>query len=534
MNKFFLPFSDSRKILIYSMLLFTIVFLFTRLQYFILYPVLVLSSDSASYCAVALDLLNSDTPIFDIRTPAYPFLLYSIWLFSKSFFTVSLIQSLSTLLTGFVFLYIISITYRRFTFLFSVMLSIYVSSSYFLILEKAILTEGMFVNFLLLNAGLLILALKKERNIFLIIYSSSIAILILIRPAALFLFGIVIILMIWFFVNKYKIKAYLSLILPMALIILGLCSYNYYTLKLFTITPFGEANLSGVTIIFMEPSDEYPDIVNEAIRNTLDSIPRTDKNYVKNSWGISKLYHTFNDNFYKQVKFTDYLMKLDPELTFTAIQPIMRKVSLDAIKNSPKSYLKFVMSNFIFFFNNQRITMDFYEQLENVYKRAVIEEKYIKELESGSWRMMSSDRSDNEKVLGLFREEISGQRTLENINVTEEGSVEIKNGIYKTVFELTEKFYNIVFRNIFWIILYFVVFGLSIYKLYQSGFKNADALIPFLLCMTYLFKAALVSLVEVSLSRYSYTVEFVFYFSLPFLLIMLINSKNNNSEEKIS
>lgn len=178
--------------------------------------------------------------------------------------------------------------------------------------------------------------------------------------------------------------------------------------------------------------------------------------------------------------------------------------------------------------------MDFYEQLENVYKRTVIEEKYIKELESGSWRMMSSDRSDNEKVLGLFREEISGQRTLENINVTEEGSVEIKNGIYKTVFELTEKFYNIVFRNIFWIILYFVVFGLSIYKLYQSGFKNADALIPFLLCMTYLFKAALVSLVEVSLSRYSYTVEFVFYFSLPFLLIMLINSKNNNSEEKIS
>ena len=413
------------------------------------------------------------------------------------------------------------------------MLSIYVSSSYFIVLEKAILTEGIFVNFLLLNAALLILSLKKNRQLFWIMYSASIAVLILIRPAALFLFGIVLILLISFFVNKYKFKFYLSLILPLSVIILGLCFYNYYTLRLFTITPFGEANLSGVTIIFMEPSDEYPEIVNEAIRNTLDSIPRTDKNYVKNSWGISKLYHTFNDNFYKQVKFTDYLMKLDPELSFTAIQPIMRKVSLDAIKNNPKAYLKFVMSNFLFFFNNQRITMGFYEQLMNIYKRTVIDEKYTKELESGSWRMMSSDRSDNEKVLALFSEEITGQKTLENVITTEDGSVEIKNGFYKTVFEFAEKIYNVVFRNIFWIILYFVVFGLSIYKLYQSGLKNADALIPFLLSMTYLFKAVLVSLVEVSLSRYSYTVEFVFYFSLPFLLIMLINSKNNNSEEKI-
>ncbi|MEZ4692185.1 MAG: hypothetical protein R3A12_19310 [Ignavibacteria bacterium] len=47
-------------------------------------------------------------------------------------------------------------------------------------------------------------------------------------------------------------------------------------------------------------------------------------------------------------------MRLDPALTFVAIQPIMRKVSIDAIKKSPRSYGKFVMVNFMFFFNNQR------------------------------------------------------------------------------------------------------------------------------------------------------------------------------------
>ncbi|MCB0726099.1 MAG: hypothetical protein KDD00_01445 [Ignavibacteriae bacterium] len=533
MKKILQTLSDPEKVFSYSILLFTIVFLFTRLQYFLFYPVLVLSSDSASYCAVAIDLLNSDTPVFDIRTPAYPFFLYSVWLISKSFYAVALAQSLFTLLTGYLFLYIISKTYKSYTFLFAVMLTVYVSSSYFLVLEKAILTETIFVNFLLINAGLLIYALKNNKTSVWILYSASIAVLILIRPAALFLFGIMFLLVIYFFLKKFRLKYYLSLIIPMTVIIFSLCSYNYYSLGLFTITPFGEANLSGVTILFMEPSEEYPEIVNEAIKNTLDSIPRTQKNYIRNSWGISELYHTFNENFYRQVNFTEDLMRLDPALTFVAIQPIMRKVSIDAIKKSPRSYGKFVMSNFMFFFNNQRITMDYYEQMANVYTRSVIDEKYTKELTSGRWRMISSDRSDNEKVAALFADEISGQKKLSSVIVNEQGTVVISDGIYKSVYNVFEKIYNLVFRNILWILLYFAVFGLSIYKLFKSRFNNTDALIPFLLCMTFIFKAILVSLVEVSLSRYSYTVEFVYYFSLPFLLIMLNNSKKNNPEEII-
>lgn len=533
MNKWSNIFSDPEKIFKYSLLLFTIVFLFTRLQYFLLYPVLVLSSDSASYCAVALDLLNSDTPVFDIRTPAYPVFLFLIWLFSKSFFAVALIQSLFTLITGYIFLFIISKTYSRYTFLFSLMLCINISSSYFLVLEKALLTEGIFVNFLIVNAGLLIYALRKNLTSAWALYSVSIALLILIRPAALFLFGVLAILVLFFIVNRYKLKYYVSLILPLSVIIFGLCSYNYYTLRLFTITPFGEANLSGVTILFMEPSDEYPEIVNEAINNTLDSIPRTQKNYIRNSWGISELYHTFNENFYRQVNFTESLMRLDPALNFVAIQPIMRMVSVDAIKKSPRSYLKFVMCNFMFFFNNQRITMNYYDQMATVFTRTVIDQKYLKELTSGRWRMISSDLSDNEKVADFFGEEIAAQKTLKNVNVNSEGSVEIDDSVYRSIYELSEIIYNTVFRNFLWIILYFVVFGLSIFKLYKSRFKNAEALIPFLLCMTFIFKAVLVSLVEVSLARYSYTVEFVYYFSLPFLLIMLTNNKlnSNNSEE---
>ncbi|MEZ4692186.1 MAG: hypothetical protein R3A12_19315 [Ignavibacteria bacterium] len=149
--------------------------------------------------------------------------------------------------------------------------------------------------------------------------------------------------------------------------------------------------------------------------------------------------------------------------------------------------------------------------------------------------MISSDRSDNEKVAALFMtDEISGQKKLSSVIVNEQGTVVISDGIYKSVYNVFEKFYNLVFRNILWILLlYFAVFGLSIYKLFKSRFNNTDALIPFLLCMTFIFKAILVSLVEVSTFEYSFTVEFVYYFSLPFLLIMLNNSNKNNPEEII-
>ena len=92
--------------------------------------------------------------------------------------------------------------------------------------------------------------------------------------------------------------------MPFSFIILSLCSYNFSTLNKFTITPFGEANLSGVTILFMEPSEKYLSKVNEAIKTTLDSIPTKDINYVRNNNSITGLYEKFKNNFYRQMNLT--------------------------------------------------------------------------------------------------------------------------------------------------------------------------------------------------------------------------------------
>jgi len=523
--------SNIKHAFLFGALLITLVFLITRLPFLLNYPVLVLSSDSASYCAVAFDIMNLEMPLFDIRTPGYPLFLSFVWMFSKTAYAVSLMQSLFTLAASLFLLLAFSRSYASLTILFAVAICGFISSSYYLLLESSILTEGLFTGMMMICSGFLVMALKEDKNYLWILFSMTSAVSILIRPAGLFLLGVMLCIILFFVINKYSFRYYISLILPFSVIIIALCIYNLFTLNKFTITPFGEANLMGATILYMEPSEEYPAIVNEAINNTLDSIPRMDLNLVRNSSDISKLYHTFNENFYRQVNLTENLMLLKPGLTFVDIQPIIRQISLDAIRKNPKVYLKFFVSNFLFFFNNIKIELSYFEQLAGVYKRSVVEKKYTKEIESGRWRQISSDKSDYETVKNFFDAEIARQNDLSNVSYNEKGDVELKPSILKSIFEIYDKIYNFVFRNLLWLVLFGSVLTLSIFKLWKSKFRNVDAFIPLLFCIIFLSKALLVSSVEVSLARYSYTVEYVIYFSLPFLFILLKNSNKKLSDK---
>ncbi|MEO8445919.1 MAG: hypothetical protein ABI528_00410 [bacterium] len=518
---------------VFGAILITFVFLITRLPFLINYPVLVLSSDSASYCAAAFDIMNLQMPLFDIRTPGYPLFLSFVWMISKTAYAVSLMQSLFTLAASIFLLFAFSRSYASLTILFAVSICGFISSTYYLLLESSILTEGLFTGMMMICSGFLVMALKENKNYQWILFSLTSAVLILIRPAGLFLLAVMLCLVLFFLVNKYNFRYYASLILPFSVILIGLCTYNLFTLNKFTITPFGEANLMGATLLYMESSEEYPEFVNAAIKNTLDSIPRMDLNLVRNSSDISKLYHTFNENFYRQINLTANLMQLNPGLTFVDIQPIIRQISLDAIKKNPKVYIKFFVSNFLFFLNNIKIELSYFEQLAGVYKRSVVEKKYTKEMESGRWRQISSDKSDYETVKNFFNDEIARQNDLSNVSYNEKGDVELKPTILKNVFEIYECIYNLVFRNLLWLVLFGSVLALSIFKLWKSKFKNIDAFIPLLFCIIFLSKAMLVSSVEVSLARYSYTVEFAIYFSLPFLFILLKNS-NKKSPDKIT
>ena len=137
------------------------------------------------------------------------------------------------------------------------------------------------------------------------------------------------------------------------------------------------------------------------------------------------------------------------------------------------------------------------------------------------WRQISSDKTDNEKIRLFFTEETLKQNDLEYVEISEAGGIELKPTFLKSLYEGYESVYNFLFRNFLWLILFGAVFIISIIKLIKSRFRDVDAFIPFLFCIIYITKAILVSLVEVSLTRYSFTVEYAVYFSLPFLVLLL-------------
>ncbi len=515
---------------VYSVILVMIVFVFTRLPYFLYYPVTVISFDTASYISVALNIIDGNLPLFEIRTPGYPVFLTFVLLFSKNPVCISLLQSLFTLFTSIFFLRVVNKTFKSFTFLFAISISIFISSSIYIFLETALLSESIYVNFLILSCSFLILALKENRISYLILLSFSIGVAIIIRPAGLFLVCIPALLTIYFIIQKYKFKLYVSLILPFLVVLISLCTYNYFTLKTFSLTVFGAgASLSGATILVMEPCAEYPEFVNSAIDSTLNGISEKDINYVKNGMELGKLYRVFNDNLWNSVYLINHLMKEDLGLTYPDVQPIIKKISVDAVRNYPLVYAKFVLSNFYQFFMNIRKPFDLYTSYTNAYKGTIIERKHLKILEKGIWCQVSSNKKDYERVISFYSNEINSRANIENVVVIDSNNVELKPTLLQSASQSFEKIHNLFFRNIIWLVMFGLVFSISILKLFKSKFSDVDALIYFFLGVMYISNALFVSIVQSSIERYSYTIEFVVFLSLPFLFI-LVRTKGGESD----
>jgi len=529
MINFLKKINSSQNIFLYSSLLIVITFLITRLPFYIYYPIYSLSSDSASYCAVALKILNGHAPLFDMRTPAYPLFLSFIWIFNKSFLSVTVIQSLLTLISSLFFLWSLSQSYKSLTLYFAIAISIFMSSAACLVFDLAILTESLFVNILMINSSLLVLSLKRNKTRLWVLYSTSIALLILLRPVGMFLIPIIFIIFIFFLFNKYKLKNYISIIIPILIILLILCTYNYNTLKEFTITPQGELNFAGLTMLYIETSPEYPENVNRAIKNTIDAIPRKDKSYVRDSYGLAKIFNILENNFFRNWILVDNLIKEDSSFTYMKIQPILRQISTDAFKKHPDIYTKIFISNFYAFSMNVTKSVSSYDELIPGYKKNVLEKQYIKELEGNEWRQFYSEKNSKNEVINLYIEQITEQINMDYIEYNSDGTIKFKDSFLKQTHIFYEKISNLLFRNILWVIVYFIVFLLSIYRVFESKFRNVDYFIPFIFSVMFISKTIFISLLSISLSRYSYTAEFIIYLSLPFLILLLKNSRKNSS-----
>ncbi|KJU83105.1 membrane protein [Candidatus Magnetobacterium bavaricum] len=290
-------------------------FILTRLPFFVYYPFVVFTPDSWTYSlpSYVLDFSSQEVylynsfigrtigtlPAFDVRTPGYPMFVFIVrHLLDGNNITIALVQSLLTLLSTIFYVKIIQKFYGTMAaILHSLVCCIFITSSIFISQEFTYAPESVYTNVIILFISLLILSLNSPGIFSLATASTAIALAIFLRPNDMYLLVIAFFCVIYMFVNSYSRKYIFAFIAPCCILLLSLTTYNYLTIRSFSISHLGSLNLIGATIFYMEPDNEYPPVINNLIIRIQAAIPENIKQAFKNSTNTEKTFEAYLSYF---------------------------------------------------------------------------------------------------------------------------------------------------------------------------------------------------------------------------------------------
>lgn len=519
-------------------------FSITRLPFFLHYPVVDFDGDSPYYYMNVDQIDKGMCPAFIIRTPGYPLFLKLAFLFFNKNISLIAIQNILSLLTSLFFIYVIHKVYgSRFKFLpllAAIGMGAFISSSINLISDTSFMTESLYVNFLVLFFALFILAIHSKKSITWILSFICMAVLILIRPSALFFVLVSLIIIIFLLINSYKKKAIFLFVIPFLLILFLTSLYNYITIGSLSVSTFTENALISFTATFLEKSDTYPPEVNEAIEKCQDRIKPAHKNVMENSWDPEKLSRVLKRYYNRNRKLIfSILIKYEREDSYSLYlkwRPILRKVALNSILSRPKIYIKYIYSNLLNIFFHSMGDADFYHMLKKRYLKALNYKSYFTKsiLDWDSLRYKAHPlRLYSKKEYGSMITEAFPKSFLKEYwNPEVFSKIKMKKihrkkaVIIPTFLQRVHQGFKVVheflFRNIFWIFIFLFTLIFSFIRLLISRFHHKDAFILFIITFSALLHGVVVATASLPILRLIYPMNFVYYLSL-FLLPIIID-----------
>lgn len=270
-------------------------FFFSRLPFFLYYPLPIEYPDTATYLWQLEKIEHGVLPTFELRTPGYPLFWWLCRLVSHKILFVIYAQNAITLFTIILTFILLARYSPRFLVPVTLVLSIFISSPTHLGADMFLLSESIFVNSIILFSVSLYMALLTRKMIFVLMTSLSAAAAIYIRPTATFLIPILIITALFLF-NKCGRRIILGLVAPVAIALSVLVLYNALTIKLFNLTGGGDWAMLWSTSIYVEPDPSLPDDINKAIITKSENISNSDKNIIYNSWDLLTFQQTIERN----------------------------------------------------------------------------------------------------------------------------------------------------------------------------------------------------------------------------------------------
>jgi hypothetical protein len=508
-------------------IIWTVVFVLNRLWLFIDFPLAGIHPDSGSYFAVSELFGTGVWPRFDIRSIGYPLILKIVFTISNKVMSLVLFQTLLSYIAG---MTVIIATYRwkrSLGLLATISMIAFFSSVTSVGSDTAMLSESPYTSFMVLSFALLVHAFSQN-GWWLSFASASffMAASLLIRPNGMYLFVTFLMIVMYMFWNRYSKMLILTFIAPFILIVTSMCIYNYVTINVFSVTAWGEANLAVATFTFWEKDESYPREVNESIdkiKNIIDGrfkVTGLDSARLYDSWDHQYLSSIFVQGFNGQA--LDVSMLLGGKYYDGVNRKWIRKISLDSIKKHPSIYLKFVVTmlrNYYTMPDEGNFSAYLYNRVKVIY----LDHHF-------------SARRGIEVMVKMgkeFADSPPPKNVIIRDNIDPKSPLTDQIGLIETpllhAYNLTYYFKRLLFTSQIWIIGFILVMVASFTKLVASRFRDTSAFLVFLLTISNFGASLVVSLVEYSQPRYSYPMEWVYYYSVLVGIPLLLSEQAKNN-----
>jgi len=508
-----------------SWALFIFFFLLPRLPFFLAYPVVAFRRDCVSYYMLVDQMAKGFAPCLSIRTIGYPLFLKLVFFFSHRNFTVVAVQHLLTLFCALFFIYVVYRFYGRFRFipvLTALALGIYASSSVRVRLDCTLLTDSLFANLVLFSLALLLLGLGLKRKWILAAASLAMAATILVRPAGFFFVPVSLLVVAFLLFGHYGRSAVTAFVLPLASLLLALAVYNRLTVGSFTVSTFSEYSLISFASTYLEEHPSFGLAGNEAVRACRQAVDKNDLHTLTSSWEYGAINRVLGKYYEKnRMRVVRALFKHEPAGTFDLYlkwRPLLKKMAIYAVRRHPRIALKYLYSKFmVYFFSNRGADADFYGRLGNDYIWSRSLQKNFSDfvIPDSFFNRMFNTRSYaatlSPAFLQFMLKEYFEPPSFDRLSLSAGGGVTLRPTIWKSFHTVWQKVHRVLFRQIFWIFLFFLSLLYALYRLVATRGRHTGTFFLFLMTFSAFSYGVLVVLSAFPYLRYVCALEYVYY-----------------------
>jgi hypothetical protein len=513
--------------------IFFIVFLITRLPYFLYYRSTIVRLDSSGYFMIVDQMNKGFWPNLSIRTIGYPLFLKIVYLLSSTSSAVATAQHAITLVSSLFFIWAMARAFPRRPFLpvvASLGLAAHAAIPWRILSDSSYMTDSLFVSAIVVTLGLLAWGLAERKKSLFVWASLSTAMTVLIRPAGLFLVPVLVLILVFMVRNKFGRGPLIAALFPCATVLLSQMVYNALVIRSFTLSGFSEHALISLTSTFLEPDPSYGPTANLAIERCRAVFRDRDRRVLQTSWDPLAINRVFKRYYERnRARIAAVFLEAKPREKYNLYiewRPLWRRMSGDALRKHPGTALKYIYSSLyrVFVLNLWRNTNLYQELRQNCLddlSRLMIVRRFGEPNSSFSRRFNTRAYASTLTPDGFARSmlpELFGPDGLPHVlgrarhEHGEEQAIPLPERLHLRLIS----FHSALLDNPGWALACLAVWLFSFARVVRTGFRHRGAFTLFFLTSGALFYGVLIAALAYPYLRYTYGLEFVYYLS-PFI-----------------